>query len=67
MLTKKHTIVILTILYLSLFLGIYLNEDSLGGAFSDYKGLFYISEKFILLLCKSNSNRYFGSSLLISS
>lgn len=46
MLTKKHTIIILTILYLSLFLGIYLNEDSLGGAFSDYRGLFYISEKF---------------------
>ena len=45
MLTKKHTILILTILYLSLFLGIYLNEDLLGGAF-DYKGLFYISEKF---------------------
>ena len=46
MLTKKHTIIILIILYLSLFLGFYLNEDSLGGAYSDYKGLFYISEKF---------------------
>ncbi len=46
MLIKKHTIVILTILYFSLFLGFYLNEDSLGGAFTDYKGLFYISEKF---------------------
>ena len=46
MLTKKHTILILIVLYLSLFLGLYLNEDSLGGAFSDYKGLFYISEKF---------------------
>ena len=46
MLTKKHTILILIVLYLSLFLGLYFNEDSLGGAFSDYKGLFYISEKF---------------------
>ena len=46
MLTKKHTIVILTILYFSLFFGVYLNEDSLGGALSDYKGLFYISEEF---------------------
>ena len=46
MLTKKHTTTILTILYFSLFFGVYLNEDSLGGAFSDYKGLFYISEEF---------------------
>ena len=46
MLTKKHTILLLIVLYLSLFIGLYLNEDSLGGAFSDYKGLFYISEKF---------------------
>ena len=46
MLTKKYTILILTILYFSLFLGFYLDEDSLGGAFSDYKGLYYISENF---------------------
>ena len=46
MLTKKYTILILTILYFSLFLGVYLDEDSLGGAFSDYKGLYYITENF---------------------
>ncbi len=46
MVTKKHTIIILTILYLSLFVGIYINEDLIGGAFNDYKGLFYVSEKF---------------------
>ena len=46
MLTKKYTILILTILYISLFLGVYLDEDSLGGAFSDYKGLYYITENF---------------------
>ena len=41
MLTKKYTILILTILYFSLFLGVYLDEDSLGGAFSDYRPLLY--------------------------
>ena len=46
MLTKKYTILILTTLYISLFLGVYLDEDSLGGAFSDYKGLYYITENF---------------------
>jgi len=46
MLTKKYTILILTILYFSLFLGVYLDEDSLGGAFSDYEGLYYITENF---------------------
>ena len=39
MLTKKHTILILTILYFSLFFGVYLN-DSLGGAFQIIKDSF---------------------------
>ena len=46
MVTKKHTIIILTILYFSLFGGIYINEDLIGGAFNDYKGHFHISEEF---------------------
>jgi len=46
MVTKKHTIIILTTLYFSLFVGIYINEDLIGGAFNDYEGHFHISEKF---------------------
>ena len=44
--TKKHTFIILTILYFSLIGGFYLNEDLIGGAFVDYGGHFHISEKF---------------------
>jgi hypothetical protein len=46
MITKKHTFLILTILYLSLLTGFYFNEDLLGGAYDDYRGLYYVSENF---------------------
>ena len=44
--TKKHTFIILIILYFSLIVGFYLNEDLIGGAFVDYGGHYHISEKF---------------------
>ena len=46
MVTKKHTIILLTILYFSLFVGIYFNEDLIGGAYIDYGGHYHISENF---------------------
>ncbi len=46
MILKKNVIIFLFFLYLTLIIGFYFSEDSLGGAFDDYKGLFYVSEKF---------------------
>ena len=46
MLSKNYTNIFILLLYLSLLFGIYSGEDLIGGAFNDYKGHFYISEKF---------------------
>ena len=43
-LSSKTNIIIL--LYISLLLGFYFGEDSLGGAISDYQALNHISDKF---------------------
>lgn len=46
MILKKNIILFLFALYLSLIIGFYFKEDSLGAALSDYMGLLHISEKF---------------------
>ena len=44
---NKYTILPLVILYLSLLIGFFLNEDSNGGAFLDYKGYLNIINDFV--------------------
>ena len=46
MLSTKYTNIIILSLYISLLIGFFLNEDLLGGALNDYRGLFYITENF---------------------
>ena len=41
--TKKINILII-LFYLSLLLGFFLDEDSIGGAFNDYEGHAHIAE-----------------------
>tara|TARA_Y100001970_G_scaffold287642_1_gene412819 strand:- start:952 stop:2211 length:1260 start_codon:yes stop_codon:yes gene_type:complete len=43
---SKKNIFIIFLLYFSLILGFYLNEDTIGGAFNDYSGLLYLPERF---------------------
>ena len=43
---NKHTLLPLVILYLSLLIGFFLNEDSNGGAFLDYRGYLNIINDF---------------------
>ena len=46
MLSKNYTNIFILLLYLSLLFGLYNGEDLIGGAYDDYKGQFYISDKF---------------------
>ncbi len=46
-LINKYSILPLVILYLSLLIGFFLNEDSNGGAFLDYKGYLIIINDFV--------------------
>ena len=46
MFSKKFTNIFIFFLYLSLLCGFFLKEDLIGGALNDYKGLFYVTEKF---------------------
>ena len=46
MILKKNVIVFLFFLYLSLIMGFYFGEDSLGGAFNDFVSHSHIAERF---------------------
>lgn len=46
MILKKNVIVFLFFLYLSLIIGFYFGEDSLGGAYNDFVSLSHIAERF---------------------
>lgn len=46
MFSKNFTNIIIFTLYFSLLFGIYINEDLIGGALSDYKGHYHITERF---------------------
>ena len=46
MIRTKHVFIILATLYASLIIGFYLGEDLIGGSYFDYKGHYYITEKF---------------------
>jgi len=46
MIRTKHVFTILATLYASLIIGFYLGEDLIGGSYFDYKGLYYLNEKF---------------------
>jgi len=46
MILKKNVIVFLFFLYLSLIIGFYFGEDSLGGAFNDFESHSHIAERF---------------------
>ena len=46
MILKKNVIVFLIFLYLSLIIGFYFGEDSLGGAFNDFESHSHIAERF---------------------
>ena len=48
MFSKKFTNIFIFFLYFSLILGFFFNEDLIGGALNDYKGLFYVTENFRL-------------------
>ena len=46
MLSNKFTNILIIFLYFSLLLGFFLNEDLIGGAFNDYRGLSYLAKNF---------------------
>ena len=46
MLLKKKIFIFILLLYFSLIAGLYYGEDSLGAAFTDYRALNYLNEKF---------------------
>ena len=46
MITKNKVFTFILLLYFSLIAGLYYGEDSLGAAFTDYKALKYLNEKF---------------------
>ena len=46
MFSKKFTNIFIVFLYFSLILGLFFNEDLIGGAQNDFKGLFHLIEKF---------------------
>ena len=46
MINSKTANLITVVLYLSIIIGFWINEDTLGGAFYDYKTLNHISYKF---------------------
>jgi len=43
---KKKISLIISLLYLSLLIGFYFGEDLIGGAYNDYKALYYLSGEF---------------------
>ena len=46
MFSKKFTNLFIIFLYFSILLGLFLNENLIGGALNDYRGLFYLTDKF---------------------
>ena len=46
MFLKNYTKIIILFLYISLLLGVYYNEDIIGGAYLDFKGLYYVHTNF---------------------
>ena len=46
MIIKKNIYIFLFLLYLTLLIGFILNEDSIGGATSDYAALSHVAKKF---------------------
>jgi len=46
MITKNKVFIFILLLYFSLIVGLYYGEDSLGAAFTDYKALKHLNEKF---------------------
>ncbi len=46
MIINKKINIFIILIYFSLLFGFFYGEDSIGGAFTDYKGLSHISEKF---------------------